>query len=212
MTGFEASSNMMHAAQDHAASKTFPPAYARSDSPQMHSPLGPYIKDQYECFHEFVADLSSEENWFDDPEVRKFFELSASVDESVANHVHSKADMEHFITMIMFENSFIHSLDHQQIYHAYEDLSSWSWFHHAKGTFVLPECSDNTSVEDILGTKSWMDWVKQDTFAESFIEWHPWANLVSSKNVAFSNARMFKTQPRKRKTSKNRPIFTTGSG
>lgn len=82
----------------------------------------------------------------------------------------------------MFENSFIHSLDHQQIYHAVEDLSSWSWFHHAKETFVLPECSDSTPVKDVLGTKSWMDWVKQATLVESFIEWKPWANLVISND------------------------------
>jgi len=172
--------NVMHAASDHWESKTFPPEYAREDSPQMHTPFGPYIRDQYNCFHEFVADLSSEENWFDDADVLKFFEISASVDQAVAERVHSDADRAHMIAMILFENSFIHSVDHRQIYNAYEDLSSWSWHHHGPESLAFPECSDDTPVKKILGTKTWMDWVRQHTFLESFIDWHPWANLVIS--------------------------------
>jgi len=177
---FDLSGNVQHAAHDHAQSKTFPPAYATKDSHQYDTPLGNYLYDQYYCFHDFVLEMNEQDKWFEDDYVRRFFEISAEVDASVQDIIHDDELLLHFITTIIFEQSFVHSLDHRQIFNSYKDLSSWTWYHRLGDRLEFPACDDETPAETLLSSKTYLDWIKQYTFTFSFMDWNTWPNLVLS--------------------------------
>jgi len=170
--------NMIHAAEEHA-SKTFPPEYALENNAQSKTPYGAYIKDQYSCVFDFVANVSESEGWYYDDDVTAFLNVSAKYDADLEPILDDEEKLNHYLASIIFESSILHSFDHYVMNQAFGDISAWNWHIQFDGDLKLPECNATDDFR-ALRRKSWLDYVRAYSFTKTFLPFVPWNNYVLS--------------------------------